>query len=119
MIPQGLGVLPLVPIVIAGLVLLAAAYVTTIAITTSSINKSLDATRQELALISSGQATPQQILALQQAQADAFAAQGAAGAGDPLGLSNALKAATPLLLILAAVLVLPPILRAVTQAQED
>jgi hypothetical protein len=105
---SGLGAIPLVPVAIAGLVLLAAAYIASIALTNDSQQKSLSTINRLFELKAKGQISDAELIA-------GLAAVGKAAAkakesSDPLGLTGALRAAGPVVLLIVLAMLGPKLM---------
>lgn len=110
--PQGLGVLPLVPIAIAAAVIVAGVIVAAVVSRNNAASKEIAAKAQVLAQLASGNVTPDEAKALM-AEID----KSNPPPSDPLGLTDALKAATPVLLLIGAIMILPPIVESFTRSR--
>jgi len=105
--PTGLGALPIVPLAIAGAIVVAGGFVAAIAVYNANTGKMLATRDRVVAGVLSGEISPEDALRLM-AAADA----GLDRPPDPFGLAEALKQALPLVAIIAAVVLLPKLLPA-------
>lgn len=103
---SGLGVVQLVPILVAGAVILASLWVARIVIENNSAEKTIAAKDRVLAMLEMHSITPEQADAMMK-EIDKSTPP---PAGDPLGLSELLKQAGPVLLMVGAIVIVPPLL---------
>ena len=102
--PQYLGAIPLAPAAVVGLLLAAAGIVAWIRAANTAQGKTLDGIAQVISLAREQNWTPEQA---RDAIREVKDAASSTTPGDPFGISETLKAALPVLLVVAAIYLIP------------